>query len=69
MFEILRKKNVKSELFIDVFFVCAGALLAQTQQTQNICITFVQRRPNVFAVVQHCINFIQMSCVCWNVGI
>ena len=25
-----------------------------SQQTQNICITFVQRRPNVFDVVQQC---------------
>ena len=24
--------------------------IAYTQQTQNICITFIQRRPNVFAV-------------------
>ena len=35
------------------------------QQTQNICITFIQRRPNVFALVQHFINAIQIFCVCW----
>ena len=29
-----------------------------SQQTQNICITFVQCRPNVF--------LIQMFCVCWD---
>ena len=30
---------------------CAGFMLrAQTQQTQNICIAFEQRRPNVFDV-------------------
>ena len=33
------------------------------QQTQNICITFIQRRPNVFDVRQHCIIVIQMFCV------
>ena len=30
-----------------------------------MCITFVQRRLNVFDVVQHCINVIQMFCVYW----
>ena len=27
-----------------------------SQQTENICITFRQRQPNVFDVGQHCIN-------------
>ena len=36
-----------------------------TQQTQNICITFVQRRPTTSTLVQHCTNVIQMFCVCW----
>ena len=30
--------------------LCAINALSHTQQTQNICITFVQRRPNVFDV-------------------
>ena len=30
--------------------VCQAACLLAAQQTQNICITFVQRRPNVFDV-------------------
>ena len=33
-----------------------------SQQTQNICITFVQCRPNVW----HFTNAIQMFCVCWD---
>ena len=35
------------------------------QQTQTICITFVQRRPNVFDVGQHCTNVIEMFCAYW----
>ena len=37
------------------------------QQTQNICITFLQHRPNVFDVAQHCANGMQMSCVYWSI--
>ena len=33
--------------------------MARTLQTQNICITFVQRWSNVFVLVQHCTNVIQ----------
>ena len=36
-----------------------------TQKTQNICIAFVQRRPNVFDVgpaLYKC-----MFCVCWDI--
>ena len=36
-----------------------SAMWLTSQQAQNICITFVQRRPNV----QHCTNVIQMFCV------
>ena len=36
-----------------------------THRTQNICVTFVQRRPNVFTLSQHCTNVIQMFCVYW----
>ena len=35
-----------------------------TQQSQNICITFIQRRPNVFDVGPT-LYVIQMFCVCW----
>ena len=35
---------------------------SESQQVHNICIAFVQRRPNV----QHCTNVIQMFCVCWS---
>ena len=31
-------------------------------------ITFIQRRPNVFDVGPHCINVIQMFCVCWGIN-
>ena len=34
-----------------------------SQQTQNICITFIQRPPNVFDVGRHCINVIHICCV------
>ena len=37
-----------------------------TQQTQNICITFIQCWANVsLTLAQHCINLIQMFCVRW----
>ena len=36
-----------------------------TQQTQNICITFIQRRPNVFDVGPTLYKVIQMFCVHW----
>ena len=34
-------------------FPCSQHNNASTQQTQNICITFVQRRPNIFDVGQN----------------
>ena len=38
--------------------------------TRPFCITFIQRRPNVFDVVyQHCINVIQMFCVYWVISL
>ena len=43
---------------------CSEALVEHSQQTQNICITFIQswtRR----TLVQHWINDIQMFCVWW----
>ena len=42
---------------------------SETQQTQNICIALIQRRPNDFNVDQTLykkINAIQMFCVCWE---
>ena len=36
-----------------------------TQQTQHICITFIQRRPNVFDVGPTLYKVIQMFCVHW----
>ena len=36
-----------------------------TQQTQNICITFIQRWPNVFDVCPTLHKVIQMFCVYW----
>ena len=38
------------------------------QQTQEICITFIQRRPNVFDVGPTLHNVIQMFCVYWDVN-
>ena len=35
------------------------------QQTQNICITFIQRRPNIFYVGPTLHKVIQMFCVNW----
>ena len=35
------------------------------QQTQNICITFIQRRPNVYDVGPTLYKVIQMLCVHW----
>ena len=35
------------------------------QQTQDICITFIQRRPNVFDVGPALHKVIQMFCVYW----
>ena len=40
-------------------------LLACTQQTQNMCITFVQCWSNVKTLGQRCTNVIQMFCVWW----
>ena len=38
-----------------------------SQQTQDICIIFVQRWPNLFSIpVQRCRNVIQMFSVCWD---
>ena len=37
-----------------------------TQPTQTICITFIQCWwAGVVTLVQHCLNVIQMFCVCW----
>ena len=36
-----------------------------TQQTQHICITFIQRRPNVFDVGTTLYEVMQMFCVYW----
>ena len=57
------------------WLVFAGNMILFNQKTQNICITFIQRRPNVFDVGptlystlgQHCINVIQIFCVCWAI--
>ena len=38
------------------------------QQTQHICITFIQRRPNVFDVGPTLYKVIQMFCVHWDVN-
>ena len=38
------------------------------QWAQNICKTFVQRRPNVEDVGRRCTNVMQMFCVCWGAG-
>ena len=35
------------------------------QQTQHICITFIQRRPSVFDVGPTLYKLIQMFCVYW----
>ena len=40
-------------------------LLACTQHTQNLCITFVQCWSNVKTLGQRCTNVIQMFCVWW----
>ena len=50
-----------------MFFHGEGA----SQQTQNICITFIQRRPNVIDVdpTLYKVNVIQMFCVCWDIFI
>ena len=40
-----------------------NTICALTQQTQNMRITYVERRPNV---VQNFTNVIQMFCVCWG---
>ena len=40
---------------------------ASAQQTQNICITFMQCWTDVEDVGgRHCINVIQMFCACWE---
>ena len=39
---------------------------APSQQTQNICITFIQRRPNVFDVGPTLTNVMQMFCFYWD---
>ena len=36
-----------------------------SQQAQNTCKTFVQRRPTASTLDQHCTNAIQMFCVYW----
>ena len=36
------------------------------QQTQNICITFIQLEPTSKTLIQCCINVIQMFCGCWD---
>ena len=46
---------------LDVFFCVT------TQQAQNICITFVQRRPNLFGVGPTNAIDLQVFCVYWVV--
>ena len=41
-------------------------MLSTTQQTQHICMTFIQRRPNVSDVGPTLYEVIQMSCVYWE---
>ena len=49
-------------------FVCPGWLLwLPSQKTQNICITFVQRRPNVEDVGPTLYKCYADVCVCWAV--
>ena len=42
------------------------SLSYMSQQTQNICITFIQRRPSVFDVGPALYKIIQMFCVYWG---
>ena len=42
---------------------------ALSQQTQNICITFVQRGPTSSTLVQHHTNVIQIFCVSCDVSV
>ena len=47
-------------------FLFEGYVYRVSQQTQNICITFVQCWTNVEDVGPTCSNGIQMFCVCWD---
>ena len=49
--------------YIKVYYLLSNS---STQQTQNLCITFVQRRHNIFDVGPHCTNVIEMFCVHWD---
>ena len=51
---------------------CSNGVLQQyiesvTQQKQNICITFIQRRPNVFDVGPTLYKCYTNICVCWDI--
>ena len=43
------------------YFLALKGSILQSQETLIICITVIQRWPNVF---QHCTNVIRMFCVC-----
>ena len=51
--------------WINVGLQCLGESPPAAQQTQDICITFIQRRPNVFDVGPTLHEVIQMFCVYW----
>ena len=53
-----RKQSTDQFTTLSVYWFTGAA-----QQTQNFCITFIQRRPNVFDVGPNCINVIQMLCL------
>ena len=46
----IENKNENYNLRYNLCYIWTTTELQPTQQTQNICITFVQRRPNVFDV-------------------
>ena len=50
-------------------YFCVGSSIMNIrahQQPQHICITFVQRRPNVLTLGRRCLKVIQMFCVYWG---
>ena len=50
-------------------YFCVGSStmnIRAPQQPQNICITIVQRRPNVLTLGRRCLKVIQMFCVYWG---
>ena len=56
-------KDIRDETMPCTYRIVRGFFIVHSQQTQNICITFIQRRTNV--LVQHCINVLQIFCVYW----